>query len=93
MDTRKQVRVFVLLLVSCCPLTKQSYWYCIVGALLETGKPDEQNALKTQEVPNSSRSLFGRAFSHPFAGQSQAVSITTSFTYLESEQTPFLANP
>jgi len=39
MDTRKRVRFFALLLVSCCPPRKESYWYCVTGVLLGTRKP------------------------------------------------------
>lgn len=56
-------------LVSRCPLTEQSYWYCIICLLLKTGKPDYQNAFKTQGSPRLKQILFWQGpFPAPLQG-------------------------
>lgn len=87
MDTGKQ-EAFLCIGFTLSPCTT----VLLVYNLLETGKSDYQNAFKTQRSPRLKHCYFARAFSQGCAGQCQAAGITTSFRYLGSEQTSFLAN-
>jgi len=74
------------------PYNAVCYQHCIIGALLGTGKPHQQNVFNNQGSLRL-RSFLLEPFLTPLQDSCGPVSITPSFMYLESEQIPSLASP